>query len=100
MYRVAFYVTETGRSPVREFMDGMTPKERQRVLEIFGMLEEQGPNLRRPYADHVRGPLRELRVQLGRNRFRMFHFFVAGNLAVEERMLDLRYRMARGEVSL
>lgn len=117
MYRVAFYVTASGRSPVEEFLDSLSPKERHRVVEILAMLQEEGPSLRRPYADHVRGPLRELRVQLGRNRYRLFHFFVPENVAMilhafakktqrlpereirtaEERMLEIRNRISRGE---
>jgi phage-related protein len=38
-------------------------------------LEEQGPNLKRPYADIVRGKIRELRIQYSSNQFRLLYFF-------------------------
>lgn len=80
------------------------------------LLAQEGPQLRRPYADHVKGDLRELRMQFGRNEYRVFHFFVEGERVVlvhafmkktqklpereiataEERMKDFKRRLESG----
>ncbi len=118
MYRIAFYRTSAGRSPVEEFVNALPVKHQRKVASALEMLESEGPALRRPYADHVRGPLRELRVLFGGNQYRVFHFFLVGDLVVlvhafqkktqelpereirtaEERMKDFRDRVSRGEV--
>jgi phage-related protein len=85
---------------------------------VPGTPGQEGPQLRRPYADHVRGDLRELRMQFGRNEYRVFHFFVQGQRVVlvhayakktqklperemgtaEERMKDFKKRLSAGEL--
>ena len=42
------------------------------------MLEEKGPDLARPYADVVSGPIRELRVSFARLEIRMLYFIHGG----------------------
>ena len=63
MYNLVFYMTERGDSPVDDFLDGLDKKSRAKVAAHLSLLEEQGPNLKRPYADVVRGKIRELRIR-------------------------------------
>ncbi len=60
MYNLVLYTTDRGDSPVDEFLDGLDKKSRAKVAAHLSLLEEQGPNLKRPYADVVRGKIREL----------------------------------------
>ena len=39
------------------------------------LLEDLGPDLKRPYADLVRGKIRELRIRQGSNQYRVLNFF-------------------------
>jgi phage-related protein len=39
------------------------------------LLAEQGPNLKRPYVDHVRGKIRELRIHHRSDQYRILYFF-------------------------
>ncbi|MHB9099806.1 MAG: type II toxin-antitoxin system RelE/ParE family toxin, partial [Syntrophales bacterium] len=39
------------------------------------VLGRAGPNLKRPYADIVRGKIRELRIHYSSNHFRVLYFF-------------------------
>ena len=64
MYSLVLYTTERGDSPIDEFLDGLDKKSRAKVAAHLSLLEEQGPNLKRPYADIVRGKIRELSQQL------------------------------------
>ena len=75
MYNLIFYALERGDSPLDDFLDGLDKKSRAKVAAYLSLLEEQGPNLKRPYADIVRGKIRELRIHHGSNHFRILYFF-------------------------
>ncbi|HBW23700.1 MAG: hypothetical protein A2X28_08760 [Elusimicrobia bacterium GWA2_56_46] len=61
-YEIEFYKKAgTERSLVDDYLDAMPEKHRQKAMAIMARLEEEGPNLRRPHADTLRGKIRELR---------------------------------------
>ena len=62
MHRIVFYTTEGDDSPIDDFLDKLDVKSRAKVEAYLSLLAEHGPNLKRPYADHVRGKIRELRI--------------------------------------
>lgn len=41
----------------------------------LSLLEDKGPTLKRPYADVVRGKIRELRIHYRSNQYRILYFF-------------------------
>jgi phage-related protein len=75
LFDLVLYTTERGDSPIDEFLDGLDKKSRAKVAAYLSLLEEQGPNLKRPYADIVRGKIRELRIHHSSNQYRVFYFF-------------------------
>jgi len=75
LYNFVLYTTERGDSPIDEFLDGLDKKSRAKVAAHLSILEEQGPNLKRPYADIVRGKIRELRIHHSSNQYRVLYFF-------------------------
>jgi len=75
LYSLVLYTTERGDSPIDEFLDGLDKKSRAKVAAHLSLLEEQGPNLKRPYADIVRGKIRELRIHYSSNQYRILFFF-------------------------
>lgn len=75
MYDLIFYTTERGDSPLDDFLDDLDKKARAKVMAHLSLLEEQGPNLKRPYADLVRGKIRELRIRHSSNQYRVLYFF-------------------------
>lgn len=75
MYNLVFYTTERGDSPVDDFLDGLDKKSLAKVDAHLSLLEEQGPHLKRPYADVVRGKIRELRIHQSSNQYRILYFF-------------------------
>ncbi len=77
LYNLIFYTTERGDSPVDDFLDSLDKKSRAKVAALLSLLEEQGPNLKRPYADVVRGKIRELRIHHSSNQYRILFFFQA-----------------------
>lgn len=75
LYDLIFYTTERGDSPLDDFLDDLDKKARAKVMAHLSLLEEQGPNLKRPYADLVRGKIRELRIRHSSNQYRVLYFF-------------------------
>ncbi|MDP1989607.1 MAG: type II toxin-antitoxin system RelE/ParE family toxin [Syntrophales bacterium] len=75
MYNLIFYTSERGDSPLDDFLDALNKKSRAKVAAYLSLLEEQGPNLKRPYADIVQGKIRELRIQHSSNQYRILYFF-------------------------
>lgn len=75
MYNLVFYTTERGDSPIDHFLDGLGKKSRAKIAAHLSLLEEEGPNLKRPYADVVRGKIRELRIHYGSSHYRILYFF-------------------------
>jgi len=82
LYQILFYTTERGDSPIDEFLDELDKKSRAKVEAYLSFLAEQGPNLKRPYADHVRGKIRELRIHYSSNQYRILYFFYLGDRIV------------------
>jgi len=74
LYCLVLYATERGDSPIDEFLDGLDKKSRAKVAAYLSHLEEEGPNLKRPYTDE-RGKIRELRIHFGSNQYRVLSFF-------------------------
>jgi hypothetical protein len=70
-----------GESPVDEFLDELPEKLRGKVAKWIELLEEKGPDLPRPYADVLRGKIRELRVSFGHSECRLL-YFIHGNRIV------------------
>jgi hypothetical protein len=74
-YIVEYYTTERGDCPVQEFIDSMVEKHKAKTEKWIEMLEEYGPDLPRPYADVLDGPIRELRVKFGNLQYRILYAF-------------------------
>lgn len=79
LYRIIFYTAERGDSPIDEFLDALDKRSRAKVAALMSLLEEQGPNLKRPYADIVKGKIRELRIHHSSNQYRILYFFQMHN---------------------
>ena len=75
MYEVLFYEGDDGNCPVDDFLDGLAVNIRAKVEKWMEKLEEEGPNLPRPYADLLRDKIRELRINFGTNNYRILYFF-------------------------
>ena len=74
-YEAEFFRTSRGDCPVDDYLDEIPPKHKAKVERWIDRLEEHGPNLPRPYADVLQGPIRELRVQFGNLQYRILYFF-------------------------
>lgn len=74
-YKVKFYKdSKTGRTPVLEYVEKLKDKERLKVLKYIEFLRVNKGYLDEPYSKHIRGKIRELRVDFGKDRHRIFYF--------------------------
>ena len=61
-------------------------------------MEEYGPNLPRPYADVVRGKIRELRVIFASAQYRFLYFFHSKHIIITHGFLKKTDRVPDSEI--
>ena len=99
MYRIVFYRAPRGDSPFETFLEGHNEKVRSKFIKLLTVLEEYGPNLKRPYADSFREGIRELRVGFGGDAYRaLFFFFVGKTIVITHAFMKKTDRVPPGEV--
>jgi phage-related protein len=77
-WTIEYYQSGNGKYPVEEFIDSLEKKSQARIARILDLLEEFGIDLGMPYARYLEKQLWELRVRLGRNRYRIIYFLPTG----------------------
>ena len=86
-YEIEFYRTESGRSPVEEFLKSLPMKQSAKISRDIGLLKNSGARLHYPYMDFIRGGryagLMELRSKQAGNIFRTFYFIVVRDKATK-----------------
>ena len=79
-YAIEFYTTESGRNPVKEFIQSLQKKQIAKILRDITLLQEMGRDLHYPYVDFIKGDkyagLMELRTKQSNTVFRTFYFVV------------------------
>jgi len=71
---VEFCAEDDGGAPVEDFLAKLPREHRAKALALVRRLEEAGPTLPFPYSSQVKGKLRELRTQYGKDRIRILYF--------------------------
>ena len=81
-YRVSFYKdTKSGKSSVLEYIRDLTKQEKTKISKYIEYLRVSSGVLDEPYSKHIKGKIRELRVDFGKNRHRIFYFtFIKKNI--------------------
>lgn len=67
---------------MQDFLDDLDKPRRAKIVAVVALLAEQGPNLPFPYSSQVRGKIRELRTQYGKERYRLLYFGAPGRMFV------------------
>lgn len=115
MFNIVYYRTAAGRILVREFINGLENRAQQAIYAAIDTLGIYGHEMHRPYADVVRGKIRELRIKQERNHYRILFYFLGRNIILlhglhkktealdnndieiaEKRMKDFNARIKRG----
>ena len=75
---IEFYETERGRKPVEEFLKDLPGSHETKVNILIQRLSQEGNMLGFPFTKTISGKLRELRIQVSPNAYRIFYFLFAG----------------------
>ena len=74
-WRIEFFEEENGGQPVQAWLDSLPEAVRGKVLARIDLLAQHGPTLDHPYTSQIEGKLREVRLRLGKTRYRVLYFF-------------------------
>jgi hypothetical protein len=74
-WQVIYYTDANDKSDVFDFINDRKDREKAKILALLTILEEQGPQLPRPYADILSDGIHELRVKLSGDQVRILYFF-------------------------
>jgi phage-related protein len=72
---VDFYRDDDGNLPVMKWLDSVPEDVRGKVIARIDLLKEGGPTLDYPYTSQIDGRLREVRLRVGKTRYRVLYFF-------------------------
>lgn len=74
-YKVKFYKDSgSGKNPVFEYVKKLDYKSKAKVLKYIEFLRINNGYLDEPYSKHIKGKIRELRIDFSRARHRVFYF--------------------------
>lgn len=81
-YKVKFYKdVKSNRGLVLEYIDRLGIKEKAKILKYIEFLRINKGILDEPYSKHIKGKIRELRVDFSSKRHRIFYFtFINKNI--------------------
>lgn len=80
-YSIEFYTKPNGDKPAKEFIEGLEPKMRAKMLRELNLLEVNGPALREPSKSLGDG-IFEVRAKFATNITRVLYFFYVGKTIV------------------
>jgi hypothetical protein len=98
-YRVEFALTARGDAPAKNFLESLAERPRDKTTVWISMLQEQGPNLPRPYADVVSASIRELRVTFGRLEIRLLYFIHGRRIVLTQGFLKKTREIPSAEIA-
>jgi phage-related protein len=81
-WKVYYYQKTDDTMPVKDFIDSLTMREKAKTLSFIGLLQDEGPNLKRPYADLLKEGIHELRIKLAGTQVRVLYFFCFQNIII------------------
>lgn len=100
MYEVEFYRDRRAKCQVVEFISRLNVKERAKVAKWIEMLEMHGPDLPRPYADIIKGKIRELRIGFGTNEYRFLYFFCGKRIIITHGLIKKTDKVAVEDIEM
>ena len=77
-----YFVTDSSRVPVREFIDSLDPKTQRKFFFVRALLEEFGHKLPQPHAKYIGDEIFELKFKGREGAIRVLYFFFHQNRAI------------------
>ena len=81
-YKVKFYRnSNNGKKPVLDYIENLDIKNKTKIYKYIDFLRSNNGYLDEPYSKHIKGKIRELRVDFSKDSHRIFYFtFVNKNI--------------------
>lgn len=100
-YKIKFFRDlRNGRIPVQEYIDQLSEKDQTKILKFIEYLRSSRGIVDEPYSKHVRGKIRELRIDFARNRHRIFYFtFIGRNIILLHAFLKNSTKTPESEIN-
>jgi len=77
-YKVYYYQnSHTKRAPVSEYINNLPTKDKGKIAAYIILLRDYDGRLDEPYSRYIRSGIRELRIEITRNRHRIFYITVS-----------------------
>lgn len=74
-WKVDFYREDDGNLPVRHWLEDLPDDVRGKIIARIDLLKQGGPAVDYPYTSQIEGRLREVRLRVGKTRYRILYFF-------------------------
>lgn len=74
-WEIVFFEDRDGNAPVLKWLDSQPDEVRGKLLAAINKLQQHGPTLPFPYSSQIEGKMRELRTQMGKDKYRVLYFF-------------------------
>jgi phage-related protein len=83
-WAIEYFVSESGKSPVEDFVDSLSAESKAKFIFIADLLSEYGLSVREPYVKPITGTrkLFEIRIKDHQNIHRIFYFAFTGRRLV------------------
>src|SRR5690349_11292566 len=100
-YKIKYFRNPTnGKIPVLEYILGIDKKDRAKIAKYIEYLRGNKGILDEPYTKHVRDKIRELCVDFGKNRHRIFFFtFIGKNIVLLHAFLKRTAKTPESEIT-
>ena len=82
IWKVYYYPKPDETYPVKEYINTLDKREKAKTLSFIELLQDNGPDLKRPYADLLKDGIHELRIKLTGTQVRILYFFCFQNIIV------------------
>jgi phage-related protein len=82
LWYIEFYKTEGGKKPVEEFLKALPKNHEIKANILIQRLSHEGNMLGFPFTKTISGKLKELRIQVSPNTYRIFYFLYTGRKIV------------------
>ncbi len=100
-HEVYYYTASDGKSPVEDYLDGLSVKARAKCLAYISQLEEFGLALPSNFIAKVRGDVWELRPEWGGTEHRFFYFvFTRGRFVILHAVTKKSQKLRQKDINI
>jgi len=101
-YKAKFYTDpQTGKSPILVYVNNLDEKQKAKILKYIEFLRINKGVLYEPYSKHIKGKIRELRIDFGKNRHRILYFtFIKKTIILLHAFLKHTQKTPKAEIKI